>query len=71
MDNERELLETIRSLPPERQVEVVDFVAFIKQRTELSLESGARPVGLCQGEFVLPDDFNAPLPDSVIRDFES
>ena len=30
-----------------------------------------RPVGLAKGEFVVPDDFNAPLPDQVIGDFES
>jgi antitoxin (DNA-binding transcriptional repressor) of toxin-antitoxin stability system len=29
-----------------------------------------RPSGLCQGEFVVPDDFNAPLPASVEREFE-
>lgn len=24
---------------------------------------GPRPFGLCKGEFVVPDDFNDPLPD--------
>ena len=30
-----------------------------------------RPMGLCAGEFHVPDDFDAPLPDDVVRDFEN
>jgi hypothetical protein len=26
-----------------------------------------RPVGLAKGEFTVPDDFNAPLPEDVLR----
>ncbi len=29
-----------------------------------------RPFGLAAGQFVVPDDFDAPLPDDVQRDFE-
>ena len=29
-----------------------------------------RPFGLCAGEFVTPDDFDAPLPDEVLDAFE-
>jgi len=29
-----------------------------------------RPFGLCAGEFTVPDDFDAPLPDSILIDFE-
>lgn len=29
-----------------------------------------RPVGLCAGEFSVPDDFDVPLPEDVIREFE-
>ncbi|NEQ40184.1 MAG: hypothetical protein F6K40_29655 [Okeania sp. SIO3I5] len=25
-----------------------------------------RPIGLCEGEFVVPDDFNYPLPEEII-----
>lgn len=31
---------------------------------------GRRRLGLLDGKFRIPDDFNAPLPDSVIRAFE-
>ncbi len=30
-----------------------------------------RPFGLCAGEFQVPDDFDAPLPDYIIREFET
>ena len=29
-----------------------------------------RPVGLCAGEFVVPDDFDDPLPPDVLDRFE-
>jgi antitoxin (DNA-binding transcriptional repressor) of toxin-antitoxin stability system len=29
-----------------------------------------RPVGLAAGEFVVPDDFDAPLPDDLLDAFE-
>ena len=32
--------------------------------------NGQRPFGLCAGDFVVPDDFDAPLPDDVVADFE-
>jgi antitoxin (DNA-binding transcriptional repressor) of toxin-antitoxin stability system len=32
--------------------------------------SRPRPAGLAQGEFIVPDDFNAPLPEDVIAGFE-
>jgi len=32
--------------------------------------AGPRPIGLARGEFTVPDDFNAPLPEDVLRGFE-
>ncbi len=29
-----------------------------------------RPFGLCAGEFTVPDDFDAPLPEEIIQEFE-
>ena len=31
---------------------------------------GPRPFGLCAGAFTVPDDFDAPLPADILRDFE-
>jgi antitoxin (DNA-binding transcriptional repressor) of toxin-antitoxin stability system len=30
-----------------------------------------RPFGLCAGEFIVPDDFDSPLPEDILADFES
>ncbi len=32
---------------------------------------GERPFGLALGEFRVPDDFDAPLPEHILREFES
>ncbi len=32
--------------------------------------AGQRPFGLAAGDFCVPDDFNAPLPNDVLKDFE-
>lgn len=29
-----------------------------------------RPFGLCAGEFIVPDDFDAPLPEEILSAFE-
>ena len=30
----------------------------------------SRPIGLCAGEFVVPEDFDAPLPEDILLQFE-
>ena len=34
------------------------------------VESLLRPFGLGEGEFIVPDDFDEPLPESLIDEFE-
>ena len=29
-----------------------------------------RPFGLCAGEFTVPDDFDDPLPEAILKNFE-
>lgn len=36
----------------------------------LSGSQSLRPFGLCAGEFVVPDDFDDPLPESILQVFE-
>ena len=31
---------------------------------------GPRPFGLCAGAFSVPDDFDLPLPEETLREFE-
>jgi len=32
--------------------------------------SRPRPIGLARGQFTVPEDFNAPLPEDVLQTFE-
>jgi hypothetical protein len=34
-------------------------------------DSDSRPIGLAKGMFIVPDDFNAALPDDVLKSFET
>lgn len=60
-----------------RQVEAgetVVIVRFDKPIAELrpiaSSDNQLRPFGLCAGEFTVPDDFDAPLPEDLLNAFE-
>jgi antitoxin (DNA-binding transcriptional repressor) of toxin-antitoxin stability system len=39
-------------------------------RPFLTAKSDPRPFGLCAGAFTVPDDFDAPLPEEILRGFE-
>jgi len=42
----------------------------VAEMRPLSKRTGLRPFGLAKGEFVVPDDFNDPLPEDVLQLFE-
>jgi antitoxin (DNA-binding transcriptional repressor) of toxin-antitoxin stability system len=35
-----------------------------------TLQTGPRPFGLSAGAFTVPDDFDVPLPEDILRAFE-
>ncbi|MBM3133999.1 MAG: type II toxin-antitoxin system prevent-host-death family antitoxin [Chloroflexi bacterium] len=37
----------------------------------VSATKSLRPFGLCAGEFIVPDDFDAPLPETILQEFEA
>lgn len=59
-----------------RQVEAGETLVIMrddKPIAELKPIAGSkqlRPFGLCAGEFTVPDDFDAPLPADILREFE-
>ena len=58
-----------------RVLEGETVVVFEKDRPvaemrPLARRAGKRPIGLAKGEFVVPDDFNDPLPEDVLELFE-
>ena len=36
----------------------------------VSASKGLRPYGLCAGEFTVADDFDDPLPEHIVQEFE-
>ncbi len=62
MSIEQALLEEVRSLTPAQQQEVLDFAAFLRQKTPTVAKE--RVPGLHRGAFIISDDFDDPLPDS-------
>ncbi len=64
-----ELLERVRA--GERLTIVCDGQP-IAELVPLSAEaSPSRPRGRCAGQFRVPDDFDAPLPEEILQGFES
>jgi hypothetical protein len=48
-----------------------EVIPWEQAKAELRLnDEPSRPFGLCAGEFSVPDDFDNPLPEYVIEDFE-
>ena len=43
----------------------------VARLTRLQNEGRKRRLGLLDGRFKIPDDFNRPLPEEVLRTFES
>jgi antitoxin (DNA-binding transcriptional repressor) of toxin-antitoxin stability system len=70
--------EITRNLPAYlRLVEAGETVLIVKAgkpmaeiKPPLPPAASPRPYGLCTGEFVVPDDFDAPLAESIIAEFE-
>jgi antitoxin (DNA-binding transcriptional repressor) of toxin-antitoxin stability system len=59
-----------------RQVEAGETLVIVRSDKPIAelrpISSGKqlRPFGLCAGEFTVPDDFDAPLPEDLLSAFE-
>lgn len=54
----------------ERVLVVREGRAVAELRPITQPRSTSRPYGLAAGAFRVPDDFDSPLPDSILQDFE-
>lgn len=68
------LMQEIVQAPDFLIEELLDFLLFTKARRNQQALSEKpkelRPFALCAGEFTVPPDFNDPLPEEMLRDFE-
>ena len=49
---------------------VTGGVALIEIKPLHASSQSVRPIGLVKGEFTVPDDFDAPLPENIVQEFE-
>lgn len=63
-------LEWKDEIPEEvKNIESVSVIVTILDETPTAKD--LRPYGLSKGSFVVPEDFDAPLPEEVLADFEN
>ena len=59
-----------------RQVEAGETLVIVRssqpiaELRPIARSKQLRPFGLCAGEFIVPDDFDAPLPEDLLNAFE-
>ncbi|MEQ9233197.1 DUF2281 domain-containing protein [Coleofasciculus sp. E2-BRE-01] len=74
MSAREQLIQEIAQAPDFLVEEVLDFLLFTKSRKSPTKfhdkQKQIRPFALCAGEFTVPPEFNDPLPDQILRDFE-
>jgi hypothetical protein len=67
----RALVTVLEDLPVSNQPRSPEVVRYsIPVGKDRSIEDSRRPYGLAAGQFVVPDDFDAPLPEEILREFE-
>ena len=56
------------------RVEAGETIVIIRQDKAIAelkpITNQLRPFGLCAGEFTVPDDFDDPLPEDMLKAFE-
>ena len=68
---ERDLLAFLRRVQAGQTLVIVQAGEPIAEIKPIQSTLQRRPFGLCAGEFLVPDDFDEPLPDEIIQEFEA
>ena len=73
----RQIIQNLDDLPEQSLAAVAEFVDFLRAKAIAgpavpppACTEELRPYGLGAGEFTVPDDFDAPLPDDLLDAFE-
>jgi hypothetical protein len=61
MIQDNKLLSEFHDLPEEEQNQVIDFIAFLKTKTQRKKAAQQRPFGVLDGKVWMSDDFDEPL----------
>jgi hypothetical protein len=65
-----QLIQELPQLTEDLAAQVLTFLRSARSAQAITSTS-PRPYGLCAGEFTVPDDFDAPLPDDILQAFEN
>jgi hypothetical protein len=65
-----QLIQELPQLTEDLAAQVLTFLRSARS-TQATASTSPRPYGLCAGEFTVPDDFDAPLPDDILQAFEN
>lgn len=72
-DMKPELADCIRKIQAGETLIILDGgqpIAEFKTMSVVGQNLQERPIGLCAGHFIVPDDFDAPLPEEFLRLWE-
>lgn len=69
-DIQRDPLKYLRQVEAGETLVILRANQPIAELRPITLSQPLRPIGLCVGEFTVPDDFDAPLPDDLLNAFE-
>ncbi|MBE9228542.1 type II toxin-antitoxin system Phd/YefM family antitoxin [Phormidium sp. LEGE 05292] len=67
---QRDPLKYLRQVEAGETVVIVRAEKAIAELRPIASSKKLRPFGLCAGEFTVPDDFDAPLPEDLLNAFE-
>lgn len=69
-DLQRDPLQYLRRVEAGETIVIVRQDKAIAEIRPIASNNQLRPFGLGAGEFTVPDDFDAPLPEDMLRAFE-
>lgn len=67
---QRDPLKYLRQVEAGETIVIVQADKAIAELKPITSGKQLRPFGLCAGEFTVPDDFDAPLPEDLLSVFE-
>lgn len=69
-DLQRDPLQYLRRVEAGETIVIVRQDKAIAEIKPITKNNQLRPFGLCAGEFTVPNDFDDPLPEDMLRAFE-
>ena len=69
-DLQRDPLQYLSRVEAGETIVIIRQDKAIAELRPIAITNQLRPFGLCAGEFTVPDDFDDPLPEDMLRAFE-